>query len=185
MARGDKRKCSSLLDGRKCKRAAVCRGVCGRHYCQINSKIRWGHLSITDAVKQGLFEGCQISERKKREYIPSSPLRVRAGILLTSARKRAEDRGLPFSLNKEDIVRRFEAGVCEVTGIKFDLSLPGRFRRFCRGPWVPSVDRVDPLKGYTPENTKVVVWAYNVAKSDFKNSDVMTLAKALVASESS
>ena len=43
-----------------------------------------------------------------------------------------------------------------------------------------TIDRIDPKKGYTPENCQMVLFSYNAAKSINTHEDVMKLAKALV-----
>jgi|GEM_PF-3167831 len=49
-----------------------------------------------------------------------------------------------------------------------------------RSPWVASVDRIDPLGGYTQENARLVVWLYNAAKSNYQDQDVLRLALAVI-----
>jgi hypothetical protein len=46
-----------------------------------------------------------------------------------------------------------------------------------------SIDKIDPKKGYTLENSRVVVWIYNAAKNIFTDEDVMRMANALVNSD--
>ncbi len=72
------------------------------------------------------------------------------------------------------------AGKCEVTGLAFSLNRPKTRRESLRA-WGPSVDRVDPLKGYTRDNCRLVCWMYNAAKGVSSDEDVMTMARALVA----
>lgn len=57
---------------------------------------------------------------------------------------------------------------CPVTGMAFDLSntrLHGAVH-----PLHPSLDRIDSTKGYTPENTRVISYWANVAKSTMTES---------------
>lgn len=46
-------------------------------------------------------------------------------------------------------------------------------------PFAPSLDQKVPGGGYTPENTQVVLWAYNAAKGDWGHDTLVTIAKAL------
>lgn len=80
------------------------------------------------------------------------------------------------TLTVEWLVERIKAGTCEVTGLPFKLNVQGSGRN----PYTPSVDRVDPTKGYHPENCKVVVWIYSAAKMNWTHEDVLILAKALL-----
>lgn len=102
----------------------------------------------------------------------------RAAQMMCGARHRARLKGVECSITREWIEERVVAGVCEVTGLPFNLSGQGASSR---DPWAPSLDRTDSSLGYTKENTKVVVCIYNYAKSDFTPDDVMRMAIALKA----
>lgn len=77
-------------------------------------------------------------------------------------------------LTPEWILEKLSAGVCEVTGLPFTYSTESR------NPWSPSLDRIDPMKGYTLENTRVVVWIYNTAKNVFSDQDVLLMCQSVV-----
>lgn len=68
---------------------------------------------------------------------------------------------MPFDLTLEWILERIEAGRCELTGIRFDLSPISQKQRI--NPFSPSVDRVKPGIGYTMDNCRVVATAMNIA----------------------
>jgi hypothetical protein len=95
--------------------------------------------------------------------------------MVTAARTRARKKGLPFDLTEDFVRPKLERGVCEVTGLPFVNAF--------NSPWVPSLDQTVPGAGYTQANTKVVVWAYNIAKQEFDHADVVKLAKALVSND--
>lgn len=44
---------------------------------------------------------------------------------------------------------------------------------------VPSIDKTDSSKPYLKDNVKIVVFMYNVCKSEFNHEDVITFCKAL------
>lgn len=94
--------------------------------------------------------------------------------LLVAAKHRAKKAGLPCTLTREWIREKISAGTCEVTGIPFVQG------KLTAGPWSPSLDRIVGSLGYTPENTRVVVWAFNAAKGHWSDEDVLMLAKAVV-----
>lgn len=98
----------------------------------------------------------------------------RADALLRDGKRRAAKKGIPFSLNCADIAATIAAGVCQATGLPFDLTTKGR------NPSTPSLDRIDPTKGYTPDNVQVVIWQFNAAKQEFSLPDLLVLATALV-----
>lgn len=78
--------------------------------------------------------------------------------LLTRAKRRAERHGREFTLTREWLSPLLAPLVCAATGVPLTLE-PGN-------PNVPSIDRKDSTKGYTPENCWVVSWEYNNAKKD-------------------
>lgn len=89
------------------------------------------------------------------------------------ALQRSKKNCLGFDLDRDFIFQKLLVGTCEVTGIPFDLT--GGERK----PHTPSIDRIDPSRGYTKDNVQLVVWIYNAAKSTFTHSDVMYLATTL------
>jgi hypothetical protein len=89
-------------------------------------------------------------------------LNKRALCLIATTRTRAKKRGLEFDLHLyvDQLQARIDAGKCELTGQRFDLS-PGR--KFNS----PSLDRIDPSKGYTFDNVRIVLNVINVALGDW------------------
>lgn len=96
--------------------------------------------------------------------------------MLTWIRSRAGKMHCEFDLTHEWIAQRLEVGICEVSGIRFELSKPAGLRFHA---WAPSIDRVDSSKGYTQSNCRAVVWIYNMAKSEWGDDVVETLALAI------
>ncbi len=98
-------------------------------------------------------------------------LTKRAQSLIAHARTRARRKSLPFDLDDlaatQDIERRVNLGRCELTGLPFDFT-PGR--TFAS----PSLDRRNPVLGYTWANVRVVCHGINVAMGDW-GEDVMSL----------
>ena len=68
------------------------------------------------------------------------------------------------TLTVEWIEQRLLQGVCEVTGIAFEM-------KGDRRPFMPSIDRIDSGKGYTPDNCRVVLWIINAAKQALPEDD--------------
>lgn len=97
---------------------------------------------------------------------------------LSSAKKRAKEKGFECDLTVEWIEEKLKAGVCEVTGLEFDVSGDERRER-SRNPRMPSLDRIDSSKGYTKDNVQVVIWIYNQAKGEWRHDEFMMLVKAL------
>jgi hypothetical protein len=79
--------------------------------------------------------------------------------LLRSARKRAAEKGLEFSLKRADVVI---PEICPVLGIELDKDSS------TLGPCanVPSLDRLNPALGYVPANVNVISFRANTIKND-------------------
>lgn len=81
--------------------------------------------------------------------------------LLRNARDRATKRGLPFALTLDNIQI---PETCPVLGVPL-------VRNTCEGPGFPApnsptLDRLDPAKGYVPGNVAVISWRANSLKKD-------------------
>jgi DNA-directed RNA polymerase subunit RPC12/RpoP len=118
-------------------------------------------------------ERLQLHVKYKQWYGTTS---YRASVLLSTARRSAKKMNLPCTLTKQWIEERLKRGVCEVTGVQFDFNSSGKgIRKFS-----PSLDRQNPKEGYTEKNTRVVVWIYNLWKSNYSHDEVIEFAKVLI-----
>lgn len=120
--------------------------------------------------------------RRHEDKQRSKTITIRVDRLVRMAKKRADEKGLSCALDRDGIVRRMRAGRCEVTGESFDFSMRSERTQHV-APFAPSIDRIDPAKGYTMDNVQIVAWAYNAAKSTGTHADVLRLARAVVRAE--
>ena len=81
-----------------------------------------------------------------------------ARLLLKSSRYRAKRDGLSHTLTLADI---YVPTHCPVLGLRLRPSASGR-----AAPNSPSLDRVNPRKGYVPGNVLVVSWRCNELKKN-------------------
>lgn len=88
-----------------------------------------------------------------------------------SARIRAAQKGIEFSLKLEDI--KIPA-ICPVFNVPF-TPLYGNGVQ----PHSPSIDRIDNSKGYTPDNISIISWRANSLKSDGNISEFKQLVNYL------
>jgi hypothetical protein len=70
---------------------------------------------------------------------------------------------------------------CEATGLPFHIQRYKENPGFDKHPLTPSVDKVDPTKGYRKDNCRLVVWIYNRCKGKYSHYEVLEFARALVA----
>lgn len=82
--------------------------------------------------------------------------------LYRSCRKRARREGIPFNIEESDIVI---PDVCPV------LNTPIVYGSKDKNEW-PSVDKVNPLRGYTKGNVCVISYRANRMKSNMRIEDV-------------
>ena len=93
--------------------------------------------------------------------------------LLSSAKNRCSK----VTITSDWIAEKLKQGVCELTGLPFDLS---KHKNFVRNPYSPSLDRINnKLHEYTPENTRVVIWSVNCAINEFGLETMLPIFKKL------
>ncbi len=88
------------------------------------------------------------------------------GYLLSAARRRAKSRGIPFNLSVDDICIPER---CPVLGLPIDRNA---------AKWAdntPSLDRVDPRKGYVKGNVRVISRRANLLKNDATTDELWNL----------
>lgn len=107
---------------------------------------------------------------KSKEYRNSPEGRSRE--MVKAARARAKQKNINFTISYLDLLPILVNGRCEITDIPFQY--------VSYSPFAPSLDRKVPEIGYTPENTQIVVKAYNYAKGCGTHEDVLRLARSLV-----
>lgn len=95
--------------------------------------------------------------------------------LLRSAESRANKKKVPFALTTAWAVEKWSAQ-CALTGLDFMLGQRGS------GPkgLSPSIDRIKPEVGYTPDNCRFVIWAVNAFKHDGDDELMYQIAEALL-----
>ncbi len=139
-----------------------------------------GHEGIR-YISNGVCVDC-LRMYDRREYLKRynkerrrSP-RLFATNLLHSCKTRSKAKNWEITITADWIREKLEKGVCEVTGLKFDIE---RSSEIHVAPFAPSIDRIDSSKPYTPENCRVVCMIYNVCKGQWTDEDVLTFAKAV------
>lgn len=87
--------------------------------------------------------------------------------MLTRARVRAKERGVPFDITKDDVVLPTK---CPVFGKKLSIGDGAPHA------WSPELDRIVPSKGYVKGNVIVVSRKANRIKTDATPEDVQKVA---------
>lgn len=101
--------------------------------------------------------------------------------LARSVRTRAARENIRYDLSTDFILNLFaeQNGKCKMTGVPFELNQ--RRGRTNISPRLPSIDKIEPAKGYIKSNVQLVCFMYNQAKDVWTDNDVLKFAKALVA----
>lgn len=94
--------------------------------------------------------------------------------IFMSKKASAKSDGIEFSLVEENIVW---PEYCPVLGILLVYSRGDRNRNRTPRSDSPSFDRIDPTKGYTPENTLIVSNRANMIKNNASPDEIMRVAR--------
>lgn len=116
------------------------------------------------------YKGIQKNYRKTSKGVTNS--------IYYGAKQRAAQRNMPFDLEKSEILKKVEIGICELTGIAFDYKSDAKAGYGRRRPYTPSIDRIDNSKGYTKENCRIIISAMNIALNEWGEEMFLKLAQA-------
>jgi hypothetical protein len=98
----------------------------------------------------------------------------RLALMLTSAKNRCKSKGIEFNITKDEIARR---ETCPISGVILN------FRASKISDDSPTLDRIDPSKGYVPGNVWVVSYRANRIKSNATSEELFKIAAAVKAVE--
>ena len=131
-----------------------------RSFARQNRNVRQSLATSTD-VDRWISEIGVVHKgaNKLRGILPSW-----AREIFLSGARRAKSRSIKWSLTQGEfsvIVKRSN-GFCEVSGMPLTLSIGMK-----KGPYGPSIDRIDSSLGYTKENIRLVCIAMNYAMNEW------------------
>lgn len=147
----------------------LCRCECGNAKVVCNSSLLHGTRSC-GCLGVGSASRCENVLRGNS----------RAVRMVRNARDHAKVKGIPFDLKAADvhaIQKTISVGVCELTGLPFDVE----GRKGGRAWNIPSLDRKVPALGYTTSNIRVVLWGVNAALCDWGDDVFYMIAKNYIA----
>ena len=90
-------------------------------------------------------------------------------LALKRIKDRARDNGLLFDLEVQDVT---PPPICPGFGFALERSTNGKPTKFS-----PSVDRIDPTKGYTKDNVQVISNLANAMKQNATKEELIVFAK--------
>jgi len=116
----------------------------------------------------------EASQKRSADFYKS--ISGRAKTLYKSATRRAV-KYEEFDLTVNWIEDKLKSGFCEITHLPFDLSQHPKYEK---NPFAPSIDRRDSSKGYTKENTRVVIWQVNLLRGEMNDEEILDVCIRVV-----
>jgi hypothetical protein len=161
---------------------AKCKDCCRQHLKDFHKK----HPKKNDEYRENFYESIGGKQNRYQTYKDSMLAQSRrykrtmegiTSTLLESAKGRAKKSRHECLLTLEWVREQWkkQEGRCALTGIPFQLDSEriGAYR-----PFAPSLDKIDPKKGYTEENTRLVCVAINLALNQFGEETFTLIACA-------
>lgn len=105
-----------------------------------------------------------------------SSISGRAKTLMKGVERRSKIKGWEIGIDVEFIQSRIEAGFCEVTGLPFDMNKPVGSKK---NSYAPSIDRIDSGRPYSRDNSRVVIWQFNMMKAEMSDGELVLLCEII------
>lgn len=170
-------------DARDAPKDAIC-GVCSKPFVKIKRNQRYCsrtcYKRISSRIGTRNYRAKHIDAmctyermfygKNRPKLLSSRPWHY----LLKSRKNEASLKKLDFDLTDAWACARW-TGACEITKIVFRIT--GK-----KGPhpFSPSIDKIDPSKGYTQDNCRFVLMGCNMLKGGGTDADMYEIAKAIV-----
>lgn len=111
------------------------------------------------------------------KYLMENPITKQTGQMVASARRRAKKKNLPFDIN-HDYIRSIVPSHCPIFGMPLEWSTQ-RGNGNIALPNSPSLDRIDPSKGYIKGNIWIISHRANQIKSDASHDELKRVTEAV------
>lgn len=110
-------------------------------------------------------------------YRQANPVLFQTGDMVKHARRRAKNKNLAFDID-HDYIRSIIPSHCPIFNTKLEWSAQrGNGRRSL--PNSPSLDRIDPSKGYVKGNVWIISNRANAIKNDASHEELKLVAEAV------
>ena len=115
-----------------------------------------------------------IRTRTRNEIAEREQLMKHLRLSLNSCKVRAKRASIPFDLSMRDIEALLDLSKsrCAVTEHEFSFV---RYGNTLKRPFVPSIDRIDSTRGYTPDNCRIVCSITNIAMNAWGDAPLKSL----------
>lgn len=150
----------------------ICEGfkICSK--CKKKKEIKF--FCASSKMKTGLSSSCKECDLKRyKNKRITNPYRFKAGSMLHNTKAKCKKDKILYDLDLDFVEERLKQG-CPMTGLPFDIN-----NRFVL-PFSPSIDRIDPNKGYLKSNCRVILMGVNALKGGGTDDDVYEIAENLI-----
>lgn len=108
-----------------------------------------------------------------RKYLKANPFRY----TFLRARKASKKKGLDFDLTEDYLLQLWAecGGMCSMTGVSMLKTADERYH-----PYLMSLDRIVPEKGYVKGNVRLVSYWYNRARSNYGDKLMLEMCQRVV-----
>jgi hypothetical protein len=128
--------------------------------------------------KSGLASECkQCFGITNKRYQISNPIINQTNAMVRNARDRAKDKDLPFDIDHE-YIRSIVPSHCPIFGTPLEWSVR-RGSKSIPLPNSPSLDRIDPSRGYVRGNVWIISNRANTIKSDASHEELKLVTEAV------
>jgi len=119
---------------------------------------------------------------KEKKYAYLNTLHGRVKNMLWDKKTYCQKNNIPFDLDYNWLKPLIRSGICQLSGVKLHLVTRGNTGLKPRyiHPMSPSIDRIDPKKGYIKSNCRIIAWCVNAFKQQMTDDDVIKIAQAIV-----
>jgi len=98
--------------------------------------------------------------------------------LLNQKKVNCKNKNIPYNLDIDWYLKKLNLG-CSLTGIPFDVdNTTGKKGPY--SPYQPSIDRIEPDRGYLKENCRLILFCLNLFKMQFNDSHMFKIAEKLL-----
>jgi hypothetical protein len=113
----------------------------------------------------------------EKQYMRDNPVLRQTGAMVCGARRRAKSKGLSFEID-HDYVRSIIPSHCPIFGTPLEWSAVRNNGRASL-PNSPSLDRIDPSKGYVKGNVWIISMRANSIKNDASHEELKLVTEAV------
>lgn len=128
--------------------------------------------------KDGLKYECKsCHDAGTKQSAQKNPITVQTGKMIQNARKRAKDKNVPFAIDA-DYLRSIVPSHCPIFGTPLEWSARRELGQHPL-PNSPSLDRIDPAKGYVKGNVWIISNKANTIKSNATHEELKLVTEAV------